>query len=114
MDNLGSGLSLDEELDFDPSPSGDLATNDGLQELSKDLTVVTIVELDEYLGEPPSSTIEEEVLAKAVRVIEPDDRVDYVDKRRSTASYSSDRQTIELDLAVFVNDEIFNLVVNVE
>lgn len=113
MDNLGSGLSLDEELDFYPSPSGDLATDSGMEELSKDLTVVTIVELDEYLGAPPSSTIEEEVLAKAARVIEPDDRVDYVDKRRSTVSYSPDRQSIELDLAVYVNNAEYNLVIDV-
>ena len=113
MDNLGNGISLDEELDFDPSPSGDLATDSGKAELGKDLTVVTIVELDEFLGSPPSSTIEEEVLAKAVRVIEPDDRVDYVDKRKSEVSFSNDRQSIELDLAIYVNNAEYNLVIEV-
>ena len=113
MDNLGNGLSLDEELDFHLTPSGDLATDSGMEELNKDLTVVTIVELNEFLGAAPSSTIAEEVLAKAVSVIEPDDRVDYVDKEKSEVSFSNNRQSIELDLAIYVNDAEYNLVIEV-
>jgi len=79
-ENLGSGLYLDQTLDFDPSTTGDLRTVDGSEELQKDLAFQLLIVLSDYIGPPLTPGTRAEIKTLTVDTITSDSRVDTLDR----------------------------------
>jgi hypothetical protein len=97
---FGSGLYLDESLDFSVDTTGDLRTVDGVDELEKDLSVQMITSLQQYLGQPPSSNLNAQVFRTASNIATADARVASVNTNKSTVSFNRTRDEITLKLVV--------------
>lgn len=111
---FGSGIYLDEQLDFSVDSTGDIRGETGLSELQKDLAFQMIISLDKYLGQPPSGNLKEKVAGTAKRVAEIDSRVTFVDTRKTEVSFSSDRQELTLKMTVQTRDGEQDLIFDVE
>lgn len=112
-DNLGAGTALDQNFDFSTDPTGDLSATTGKQELQKDLSVLMAQNLQEYLGQPPTTETKVEIKADAIDIALSDVRVIGVN-RENVSVEIVDRQEISLSLPVVTNTEqqytfIFNL-----
>lgn len=99
VDEFGSGLYLDQSLDFDVGPTGDLRTVDGVDELEKDLSVQMVASLQQYLGQPPTSNLDAQIFRTASDIATADTRVSSVIRSESTISFSQDRESITILLA---------------
>lgn len=113
MADFGTGIYLDEQLDFVVSPTGDLKTKTGADELQKDLSYNMILNLQQYLGQPPSGNLEEKVAGTARRVAEADTRIDSVLSEQTKVTFSPDREEIELIMVIRSDDAEQELVFNV-
>jgi len=110
-ENLGSGLFLDQSLDFDPSSTGDLRTVSGSEELEKDLSFQLIIILSDSIGQPITPATRSEIRSLAVDTITSDSRVDSID-RGSIELTKPDRETIRLQAVVTAGGETRELVFN--
>lgn len=78
--NLGSGLYLDQSLDFDVSTTGDLQTTSGSEELQKDLAFQLLIILDDLMGQPLTPDTRAQIKSLTLDTILSDSRVDDVDR----------------------------------
>lgn len=108
---LGSGIALDEQLDFSVNSSGDLKSVSGSSELEKDLAFQMIISLSKYVGQPPSGNLNEKVAGTASRVARADRRVNSVTD--SNVTYSRDRREITVEMTVTTRNAQRALVFNV-
>lgn len=99
-ERFGSGIHLDEQLDFSVDPSGDLQAERGLDELQKDLAFQMIVNLQEFIGQPPSNNISAKVIGVASSIAVSDSRVSSVDKDNSSVTFNRLRDEITINLIV--------------
>jgi len=77
-ESLGSGLYLDRNFDLAISNNGDLRKEDGLEELSKDISFQLAAVLEPLLGQPDRPNFEVELKDTTREVILSDSRVDAV------------------------------------
>lgn len=110
MTEYGAGIYLDESLDFSVGNAGDLKHEVGVDELRKDLAIQMIIYLDQYLGRPPTGSLNAEVAGTAMRAAAADTRVQSVDREKTTVSFSPDREEITLGLTVQTDDGEHDLV----
>lgn len=110
-ENLGSGLYLDQNLDFDPNTTGDLRTVSGSEELQKDLAFQLLITLDEFIGPPLTPGTRADIKSRTVDTITSDSRVDSLD-RGSLQVQKPNRNSIRLSVVVFAGGEEQELVFN--
>lgn len=110
-ENLGSGLYLDRELDFDPNETGDLRTISGSDELQKDLAFQLLITLDDFIGPPLTPGTRADIKSLTVDTITSDSRVDALD-RGSMQVRKPDRNSIVIQVIVFAGGEEQELVFN--
>jgi len=79
-ENLGSGLYLDQTLDFGVGSTGDLRHISGSSELEKDLSFQLLIILDDLMGQPLTPEVEAQVKSLTVDTILSDSRVDDIDR----------------------------------
>lgn len=113
MTDFGAGIHLDEQLDFSVDSTGDLDGESGIDELQKDLAYNMILNLQEFLGSPPTSTLEAQIVGRAKQVANADSRIDVVVSGETEVSFDSSNEEIELSMTVIANGEEQNLVFNV-
>jgi len=112
-EDLGAGPALDENFDFSVGPTGDIAHNEGLAEVEKDLAANMAVELNSYVGSSLTPKVKGQILSDARITALLDERVTDVDKEASSVSLEDDG-TIKLELAVTIaTDEEYTLVFRV-
>jgi len=99
-DNFGSGPSLDQQLDFSVDVTGDILSENGIEELKKDLAFQMIINLSQYLGAGPSGNIETQVAGTAKRVALADERVSSVSDDKTIVEFSDDREELTVHLTV--------------
>lgn len=112
-ENLGSGIYLDEQLDFEISGTGDIETVSGVGELQKDLSIQMIFQLDQYRGSPPTENTREKVASDVIQLMELDTRVDSVITSRLSVTFSDDNKSIEINAPARTNDGVQDLVFNI-
>lgn len=112
MTDFGSGIALDENLDFEVDPTGDLAATSGSDELEKDLSFQMIFSLSDFVGRPPTGNLAPKVLDTATRVATADERVSSVNQERSSIEFSRDREDLQVEIFVRTNNEEQRLVFN--
>lgn len=112
-ERFGTGIHLDEQLDFSVDPSGDLQAERGLDELQKDLSFQMIVNLQQFIGQPPSGNIEAKVINIAAKIALADSRVSSVDRENSSVTLGPLREKITIDLIVRTVDGERELIFNV-
>jgi hypothetical protein len=112
--SFGSGIYLDEQLDFSVDSTGDIRGESGVSELQKDLAFQMIISLNKYLGQPPSGNLAEKVAGTAERVAEVDNRIKFVDSSKTEVSFSSDREEITLKITAKTDNGEQNLIFDVE
>lgn len=84
-EELGRGPYLDELLDFEVDPTGDIrATPDGSEELQKDLAFQMIIALDDTEGLPATANTRAKIKSRARAVALSDVRIDSVDIENTT------------------------------
>lgn len=99
-DNLGSGISFDQDFDLIVGTTGDLANESGVDELKKDLAMQMVISLDRYIGQSPTGNLKEQVAGTAARVANADSRVRSVRKSETLVEFSDDREQISLKMQV--------------
>lgn len=77
---LGDGFFLDQTLDFEIAPDGDLRGEKGADELSKDLAFQLIIILDDLQGQPLTPDVRGQVKSLTVDTLLSDSRVVRVDE----------------------------------
>ncbi len=112
-ENLGSGVFLDERFDFSVDPTGDLKSTSGLNELQKDLAFQMVINLEQFIGQPPTGNLQEKVAGTAKRVAEADSRVRYVLEGDTEVIFSDDREEITLKMTAQTRDEQQNLIFDI-
>ena len=110
-DNLGSGLYLDQNLDFDPSTTGDLRTTSGSEELQKDLAFQLLIVLDDYIGPPLTPGTRSEIKSLTVDTILSDSRVTSIDRGAMTVS-KPNPESIRIEAFVTADGSNHELVFN--
>ena len=110
--NLGSGLYLDQTLDFDPSTTGDLRTVSGSEELQKDLAFQLLIVLSDYIGPPLTPGTRAEIKSRTVDTILSDIRVDSIDRGSMTVS-KPNPESIRIQAFVIAEGEEQELVFNI-
>jgi hypothetical protein len=113
MTDLGTGIYLDGSFDFEADSTGDIRATEGVRELQKDLAFQMVISLTKYLGQPPSGNLQEKVAGTAKRVAETDDRVDFVDSRKTEVSFDSARQEITLKITVQTEEGLQDLIFDI-
>lgn len=113
MAELGSGIYLDGLFDFVADSTGDIRAAEDVNELQKDLAFQMIISLSKYLGQPPSGNLKEKIAGTAKRVAETDDRVDFVDSRKTEISFNSNRQEMTLKVTVQTEEGIEDLIFDI-
>lgn len=115
IENLGSGIKLTSDWDFEVDPTGDLATVSGTEELAKDASMLTAIQLEDALGEPISmlqTNSLKSVEVSVERLLRQDPRVS--DVASVTARPSDAEDTITVDVQVVTDaDQDYNLVFEV-
>jgi hypothetical protein len=109
--NLGSGLYLDQTLDFDPSTTGDLRTVSGSEELQKDLAFQLLIVLGDYIGPPLTPGTRAEIKSLTVDTITSDSRVDRID-RGSMQVLKPNPNSIRIQVLVIAEGDEQELVFN--
>jgi hypothetical protein len=79
-DSLGSGLYLDQTLDFDINTTGDLRSSSGSAELEKDLSFQLLIILDGVKGQPLTPALRADVKDLTTNTLLSDSRVQSVDQ----------------------------------
>lgn len=102
--DFGSGVYLSERFDFVVNSTGDLRSAEGTQELGKDLAVQMALNLDQYLGEPPSNNLNARVANTASNLALADSRVRAVDKENISVSFNSSRDELTVEMDIFTAD----------
>lgn len=110
-ENLGSGLYLDQTLDFDPSTTGDLRTVSGSEELQKDLAFQLLIVLDEFIGPPLTPGTRAEIKSLTIDTITSDSRVDSIDRGSMVVSKPTP-ESIRVKVFVIAEGEQQELVFN--
>lgn len=115
-ERFGAGIALDEDLDFSITPTGDLQTEEGTDELLKDLSFQLHFFLQQFLGQSPTEETKVSVLAEVEDVVTRDVRVDSLIADESRVSFFGPRNAgIRVNVALVTSDnESFNFVVEVE
>jgi len=78
MAEFGKGLSLDKNFDLQLSSVGDIDSEEGIDELQKDLAVQVAFTLRNIIGQPDSPELASEIRSRSRKVIEADERVNEV------------------------------------
>lgn len=112
-DPFGSGIHLDEQFDFSVDPTGDLQTDNGVDELQKDLAFQMVISLTKYIGQPPSGNLKAKVAGTAKRVAEVDSRVKFVDSAKTKVSFGPKREEITVKMVVQSREGQQNLIFDV-
>lgn len=98
MTTFGSGIELDQDLDLVVSPSGDIATVEGVDELKKDLSYRLIYVLDGRGGQVFTADAKKRLKARIRGVLLDDDRVtDVTDVAIETAPGPTNHLTVTLE-----------------
>ena len=101
---FGTGIALDEEFDLSLDQTGDIATTTGTDELEKDLALNTAIELNEYIGSPPTATTKSDITRDTRITLLEDERVLSVDPETIDVTIEN-RETIIVDVNVVTKDE---------
>lgn len=112
-EEFGSGIALDEHLDFSIDNTGDLDTVSGAEELEKDLAINMMHNLQQYIGQPRTNRLDSKVLGTAKNVALADVRVDDVDEGDASVEWSHDSRDLMVHLPVVAGDEEYVLVFDV-
>lgn len=112
-DEFGSGIFLDEQLDFSVGNTGDLKHTSGLEELQKDLAFKMILNLEQFLGQPPSGNLKAKVADVASRVAIADTRVNSVVEDSIEVDFNETRDELTVKLAVRTGEGEQNLIFDV-
>jgi len=112
-DEFGSGIFLDEQFDFSVGSTGDLKSTNGLNELQKDLAFKMVLNLEQFLGQPPSGNLEAKVADVASRVAVADVRVNSVVEDSIDVQFNETRDELTVKLAVRTDDGEQNLIFDV-
>jgi len=112
-EEFGAGPALDENLDFFVGPTNDLAHEDGIDELEKDLSVNMIAELTEFVGPPSTPNVRSQIAQNARLTALADERISAVNKGDVDVTINENRE-ISVSMTVKVSgDEEYDLVFNV-
>lgn len=112
-DEFGSGIFLDEQFDFSVGSTGDLENTSGIDELQKDLAFKMVLNLEQFLGQPPSGNLTAKVADVASRVAIADVRVDSVVEDSIDIQFSETRDELTVKLAVRTGEGEQNLIFDV-
>lgn len=99
-DNLGSGPSLDEDLDFEIDETGDIRSSSGMEELQKDLSFQMMIALSQFIGENPTPELNVEVRRKVYRVAVSDERISSVDRKKINVEWYNHSQELTVSVPV--------------
>lgn len=115
-ERFGAGFALDENLDFDITPTGDLRGERGLSELQKDLAFQLHFFLQDFLGAKPTEETKTNVLAEVKDVVTRDSRVrSFVDEEASVSFFGNRNTGIKATVPIVTtNDESYEFVAEVE
>jgi hypothetical protein len=115
-ERFGAGFALDESLDFDITPTGDLRGEKGLAELQKDISFQLHFFLQRFLGEQPIEETKKEVLAEVEDVVTRDSRVSrFVDEGSSVSFFGNRNTGIRVTISlVTAGNESYAFVVEVK
>lgn len=72
---LGSGIALDQNFDFEIDATGDLNSVSGVEELNKDLALRLTIFLDEFRGQILTNEVKSEIKNRVINVLLSDQRV---------------------------------------
>jgi len=111
-DEFGSGIALDQQFDLSVDSTGDIEATSGVNELQKDLAFNMVLNLERFLGEPPSGNLNTRVADIASRVALADVRVASVSDDISV-SFNETRDEITIKMSVRTSDGEQNLVFDV-
>lgn len=111
-ENLGSGVYVDQNLDFDPNETGDLRTISGSAELQKDLAFQLLITLDRFVGPPLTPGTRADIKSRTVDTITSDTRVDSID-RGSIRVEKPNPESIRIEATVTAGGEQQQFVFNV-
>lgn len=103
VDEYGSGISLDENLDMEIDSTGDIQSTDGLSELQKDIAWQSTFSLQRFLGSSPTDEVEVQALNTATLVAEADSRVDTVIPEKSTVSFVEGNKKLKVKMSYLTN-----------
>lgn len=115
-ERFGAGPALDEDLDFDITPTGDLRVEEGVDELQKDLSFQLHFFLQRFLGEQPTEETKKEIIAEVKDVVTRDSRVgSFVDERASARFFGKRNDNISVTVPVVTRDnESYEFVLEVD
>lgn len=111
---FGSGVFLDEQLDFSIDSTGDIQSTNGVEELEKDLSVQMLIGLKQYTGSPPSGNLRAKVKNTARNIAIADARVLSINSGGVEISFSRDRKQINIKMVVQTTNAEQELVFSVE
>lgn len=112
MTDFGSGIDLDQDLDLTITPSGDLATADGLDELKKDLSFRLIQALESANPGRLNQDTSDRLRAVIKGLLQEDPRVDTVN-RISIEPNPGSSTNLRIGVDVDTAEGPFDLVVTV-
>jgi len=110
---FGSGIHLDEKFDFSVGNTGDLKSEDGLEELQKDLSIQMVIGLDQYLGQPPGGNLEAKIINKVITIANADPRITSVVESSIDVQFNSSRDELTIKMTVRTSDGEQNLIFDV-
>lgn len=96
VQELGSGIALDEEWDFSINATGDLEATQGVDELEKDLAFFTATELQERIGRPISKNALKKVEITVGQIASDDPRVEEVQEVNASKTENEGDYRVEL------------------
>jgi len=99
MAELGSGIALDQNFDFDVDETGDLRVAEGADELSKDISFALVSALEGLIGAPKTPEIKRKIRDRSRRVALADDRVQAASADSISVSETS-RDTFRVSMSV--------------
>jgi hypothetical protein len=111
--NSGSGPSLDVDFDFVVDTTGDIESSSNVEELGKDLSIRMALNLEQYIGQPPTNLLKQKVATTATKVALADTRVRGVDRDSTKVSFDDTLDEITVQMKVFTEDGEQELVFNV-
>lgn len=113
-ENLGAGPYLDKSFDFDIDGTGDIRASEGLSELEKDLALYMAVELEDFLGRPPTPETSAEVKRAVYRTAIADVRISSVERESISVEWNNRNKKLVVSIPVTTTaNEEYELVFDV-
>lgn len=103
MTELGSGVSLDEDLDFSVGSTGDLKGVEGQEELAKDISFQLIIALQGVLGSVLTPAVEREIRDTTRSVALADPRVKSA-SANSIQVFENARDSFKISMSVVTTE----------